>query len=161
MLLGDSYFSTQSKGIIPGVIDGSAANVPSNVLNPISLNNQTKVWFYKGALPTNAEMNTFTVASRAADCLLKFNSVLTSYDTTTKISFSSGNVLGTFVAEGATTWFAIGQLESANPSSAILFGSVGLLNSGSDLELFKVNIIAADIWLLRFNIILNSVLTQV
>lgn len=109
--------------------------------------------FYKGTIPTAAAMNAFLYSSRTSDALLQFSNVANAFTRTNKrITFNYGNtVFGSILTAGTISWFCTGTLAGSGvaPYNAMpmLFGTVGLIGSGSDLELPKIDVNVGELWL--------------
>lgn len=164
MLIGDYFYNAQYRGIFNGlVVDTSYGFLNQSGVSYTlgGSNTGCATWFFQGTFPTTTEINNFTNTSRSSDLLMKFDSVNATFGATPVINATAGATVGNIIAAGTMTWFAVGQLNQSSTNKPVIFGTVGLIGSGADLELPKVAIVSGDLWLLNFNLQFTESFTQV
>jgi hypothetical protein len=162
MLIGDYFFQSSGRGYQSVATNQAALNAYANAGNiQYSIGSSPDIWFYQGTIPTTAVMDAFAQNTRISDCLLQFTGTTISYANGNQVIFAGGTTFGTIVATGTIGWFCIGPQSLSGSNKILLFGTVGLTGSGSDLILPKTTVATGDLWLLNLTLAGNNSLTQV
>lgn len=143
----DAILSDNTYGVALQCLTGTTMlNINGTPVNSLA-SGVNCITFWKGTFPTTNEQNVFINSTRTSDALLRFSlsGAFTRAGKRIIANFGS-SAFGTVLGSGTITWFNFGNTDS-NVNRPMVFGTVGAIGSGADLELPKIQVVNNDLWL--------------